>query len=102
MKKLFRNFSLVLLAVALTSSCGGDKSDATISETTSANEMEAAGPESNATENSSQNEKSTTEKVKDKATEAKDKVVEKVNEGKKASRPLINRIKGKIREKTEN
>jgi hypothetical protein len=41
-------------------------------------------------------------KVKDKATEAKDKVVEKVNEGKKASRPLINRIKGKIREKTEN
>jgi hypothetical protein len=102
MKKQLINFSLVLLAVAITSSCGGDKSDASISETTSSNQMEAEEPESNATENSSQNEKPTTEKIKEKAKVAKDKVVEKVNEGKKASRPLINQIKGKIREKTEN
>lgn len=102
MKKHLVNLSLLLLSVTFISSCGGDKSDATLSETGPVNGVTATESETSKIDDSSENEKSTSEKLKEKATETKDKVVEKVNEGREASRPLLNRMKGKLKEKMES
>ncbi len=102
MKKYFVHFSLLLLSVTFISSCGGDKSDATMTETSTVNGDSATETETPKINDSSENEKSTSEKLKEKATETKDKVVEKVNEGREASRPLLNRMKGKLKEKMES
>jgi hypothetical protein len=102
MKKHLVHFSLLLLSVTFISSCGGDKLDATVSETSTVSGESATQSETPKIEDSSTNEKSTSEKIKEKATETEDKIVEKVNEGKEASRPLLNRMKGKLKEKMES
>jgi len=101
MNKIIVSISILLLSTSLITSCGGQKEASTSSEESSVNEEVATTVEKSENEESTENEKSTTEKIEAKAKEVNDKVVEKVNEGKEASRPLLNKMKGKIKETLE-
>ena len=97
MKKIILSLAIVFATSTVLVSCGGKKDEGSANATTEAITEDATETEEVSTETASENEESTMDKVKEKASEIKDKASEKIEEGKEVAKPVVDKIKGKIK-----
>ena len=98
MKMCILKVGLILISCTLLTSCGGKKEKPSDVPSASQSEVPSQNNQAKKEEPASNNEKLSRDKIEKKVIETKDKVVKRVEEGIEASKPVLDKVKNKVKE----